>query len=166
MQIRAKTALRSWDIVIAIVALIAVLAAGCTNGAEDDPAPESSTTSTVVDAAASGDEPLVFGDGVVPETAPADFPLPEQAVVGTTMIDRTRGVTEYIVVYPANVLEVVAYYEANLPALSYDITASSGTDAKWSIEFAKGDTTGEVSLSVGGQGLTQGAVTFVDSSVG
>lgn len=147
---------------IAIVAIaLALLVAAC-NGSSGD------TTTTTIDAATTtstttdtSGQDLVFAEGEVPETVPDGFPIPDQAVIGSTMIDRTRGVTEMVAVYPANVTEVVDFFETNLPALGYVIDSSSGTDANWTIVFADGDLDGEIVLVVGGSGLTQGTVRIV-----
>ncbi|OFW65127.1 MAG: hypothetical protein A2135_10725 [Actinobacteria bacterium RBG_16_67_15] len=52
-------------------------------------------------AACSGDsaldtagDPVVFGEGERPPAIPGDFPIPGNAVIGSTMIDRTNHRTE------------------------------------------------------------------------
>ena len=90
----------------------------------------------------------------------------DQAVIGSTMVDRTRDLTEVIVTYPADVPEVVEFFESNLPALGYSVDTSSGTDARWIIEFSSDGSTGELVLSVGGAGLTQSTLSIVTPVAG
>jgi hypothetical protein len=159
MITKARSLLRSTDIVIVVVAAIAILVAGCTDA---DSAEETSPTTTINESVSSDDgQALVFGSGEVPSTVPVDFPIPEEAVIGSTMIDRTRGRTELITTYPANVPDVVEFYETNLPARGYAVDSSSGTDAKWIIDFSSGETTGQVVIATGGSGLSQGTLVFI-----
>jgi len=158
MFTKARTIVRSTDIIIAVVAIVAVLLAGCTG--EDADTSSTTTTSTTTEAS-SGSGDLVFGSGVMPPTVPADLPIPEQAVIGSTLVDTPRGLTEVIVTYPADVTAVVDFYTTNLPALSYVIDSSSGSDAKWEIEFSKDDVSGVIVVSTAGSGLSAGALTIV-----
>ena len=156
MKSRVRSVVRASDVIIAMVALIAVLLAACSGDTAADE-PEVETTTTVTESVAStGQDDVEFGRGELPATVPADFPIPEQAVIGSTMVDRIRDLTEAVVVYPADVPEVVRYYETNLAELGYTIDASSGTDANWVIDFSTEASTGELRLSVGGGSLTQG----------
>ena len=101
-------------LIVPVVAIAAVAfgAAGC-GGLSDE------TTST------TGSE-VVFGRGSVPETVPESFPIPDEAVVGATLVDATRGLTEMILTFPADTAAVVEYYEENLPSRGYQITDSDG----------------------------------------
>ena len=58
----------------------------------------------------------MFGRGSVPDTVPQSFPIPDEAVVGATLVDTNRGLTEMILTLPATVDAVVTYYEENLPS--------------------------------------------------
>jgi hypothetical protein len=95
-------------------------------GACDGP---SATTTTE-----AGGSSVVFGRGSVPETVPSTFPIPDEAVVGATLVDANRGLTEMILNFPADVDAVVAYYEEILPARGYEIGASAGTETDWQID--------------------------------
>ena len=155
-------------VMIALVAAVALLAAACTS---DDPA--ETTTTTVASAiedpttttADTSNDPLVFGNGTVPDTVPEGFPIPEEARVGATMIDRVNGVTELVVVYPAQIEDVVDYFETNLPATGYTVDSSEGTDGRWTITFS-GPATGEVLLDNAGSGVTQGLIRFTGQDSG
>jgi len=145
-------------IMIAIVAAIALLGAACASGAEE---PTTTTSSTTTIPAEIPD--LEFGSGEVPFTVPADFPIPETAVVGSTMIDGVNGRTEMIINFPAPVADVVAFYEANLPALGFEVLNSKGTegtDSEWDISISKDGITGTIRLTFGATSLSSGTFSF------
>jgi hypothetical protein len=146
--------MRTRNILIAIVAAVAVFGAACTDTAVE-PTITSSTTTIPTEI-----PDLEFGRGGVPFTVPADFPLPDSAVVGTTMIDGVNGRSEMTVVFPAAVGEVVDYYETNLPALGFEVTDSMGSESEWDITHTKDGVTGTIHLSFGGTGLTSGTLSF------
>ena len=168
MWTRAKTVVRAGNLLIAIVAVIAVLLGACSGESSTSEPREAAPTTTLVESSASQDtdQDLVFGRGQLPDTVPAGFPIPDQAVIGSTMVDRTRDLTEIIVTYPAEVPEVVQFFESNLPALGYSIDMSSGTDARWVIEFSSDGSTGELILSVGGVGTTQSTLSIITPVTG
>lgn len=116
-------------------------------------------------AACSDDAPtgVVFGDGEIPETMPAGFPIPENAKIGKTLIDYDRGTTEVLAIVPAQVGAVVAFYEMNLPIAGYTIESSDGNVAEWDITFSDGDVVGSVILRVGGSEITQAVVQLTES---
>ncbi len=140
--------MRPLTYLVALLAALSLLVAACSSSDSDD------TTTTT-------GEDLVFGSGELPETVPSDFPFPDQAVIGTTLIDRPRGLTEFITTYPAIVPDVVAFYETNLPAAGYEIVSSEGNDGTWDLEFAKDDLTGEISVDAAGSAVSQGAIRMV-----
>lgn len=141
-------------ILIAIVAAIAVLGAACTSGTAE---PTSTTTTSTIPAEIPD---LEFGSGEVPFTVPAGFPIPETAVIGTTMIDGVNGRTEMIINFPAPVADVVAFYETNLPVLGFEVTNSKGTDSEWDISHSKDGLVGTIRFTLSGTGLTSGAFAF------
>ena len=166
MFTRTRSVLRSTDLIIAAVAIIAVLLAGCTS---DDSTPdEPATTTSVVESgsATTANQDVVFGRGELPSTVPADFPIPEQAVVGATLVDTSRGLTEVILTYPADVPAIVEFYETNLQAFGYALDESTGTDANWTIDFSKDGLTGTITVSTAGPGLAQGSLRIVTAPAG
>ena len=100
---------------VVVVGALALVVAACGGLADDI------TTTT-------GSE-VVFGRGSVPETVPESFPIPDEAVVGATLIDAARGLTEMILTFPADTAAVVVYYEENLPSRGYQITDSDGSSS-------------------------------------
>ena len=116
-------------------------------------------------AACSDDAPtgVVFDEGEVPETVPDGFPVPEEGRIGTTLVDYDRGVTEMVLIVPAEVAVVVAYFETNLPSAGYTIESSDGDLAQWNMTFSDNDVDGLVELQAGGTGITQTVVRFTES---
>lgn len=142
---------------IAVVLAFAVVLVACSGDTSD-----TTTTTATATPGASSEDAIVFGKGELPETVPADFPIPEQAVVGSTLIDRTRGVTEAVLTFPANIDAVKSFYETNLEALGYTIASSTGSGTEWRIAFAKDAMTGEIALLVGASGLSSGTLTLTE----
>ena len=133
--------------VVAVVALALVVAA-CGGSSADI-------------ATTTGSE-VVFGRGSVPETVPESFPIPDEAVVGATLIDAARGLTEMILTFPADTGAVVVYYEENLPSRGYQITDSDGSETDWRIEFGNDVVDGVMSVQTGGSGVAAAAVQFTE----
>jgi len=104
----------------------------------------------------------VFGRGSVPETVPLSFPIPDEAVVGATLVDADRGLTELILTFPAGTAAVVDYYEENLPLRGYQITDSRGTETAWRLDFSDDVVDGVVSVQTGGSGVAAAAVQFTE----
>jgi hypothetical protein len=140
-----------------IVVVLATVLVGCTGGSSD-------TTTSTSTSVSGTDQDLVFGRGEVPDTVPADFPIPEQAQIGATLVNRSTGLTEMVVTYPANVPEVAANYETNLEALGYTVESSSGTDTQWSITFSRDDLSGDITLSSAGTSLSSGTIRLIQPS--
>jgi hypothetical protein len=145
--------MRTRRVLIALVVAIAVISAACTSNG-DSAAQE--TTTTVFEF-----PELEFGRGVVPASVPVSWPTPEQAVIGATMLDGTRKLTEMVLTYPAAVADVSSYYTTNLPALGYEITSASGSDGAVTIEFSGNGVSGTIVLTTGGTGLSAGTIRMV-----
>ncbi|MEN8040890.1 MAG: hypothetical protein ABFR95_05245 [Actinomycetota bacterium] len=148
--------MRTRKTIIAIVAALAVFGAACTDSGADPTTTTTSSTTTLPEEIPD----LEFGSGEVPFTVPSDFPIPETAVVGTTMIDGVNGRTEMNINFPAAVADVVAYYESNLPALGYEVLDSKGTESEWDIAHTKDGVEGSIHLSFGGSSLSSGTLSF------
>jgi hypothetical protein len=138
-------------ILIAIIAGVAVFGAACTS----DAAELTTTSSTPVEI-----PDLEFGSGDVPFTVPAGFPVPDSAVVGSTMIDGQNGRTEMNINFPAKVEEVVAFYETNLPVRGFVVVVSKGTETEWEISHEKDGAEGVIRLIHKGSGLSTGTFSF------
>ncbi|MDK1019392.1 MAG: hypothetical protein QGD89_08325 [Actinomycetota bacterium] len=156
MTHREAGAIRTRKLLIALVAAVAVVGTACTSNAAE----QTTTTSTTVTFNATEIPNLEFGSGEVPFTVPSGFPIPGVAVVGTTMIDGVNGRTEMIINFPASVLDVAAFYEANLPVLGFEVTDSRGTDTEWDIRYVRDGIEGTIHLVFGGSSLSSGTFTF------
>ncbi len=146
--------MRTRRILIALIAVVALVAAACSSST-----PESSSQSAADTPTTTIELPdLEFGRGVMPISVPKAWPMPEEAVIGSTMIDGVNGRTEVVATFPASVQEAAAYYVTNLPITGFDILRSEGTDGEWVIEFSGQGVTGKVSFKIVGSGAS--AVTF------
>ena len=146
--------MRSTRLLTTLVALIvvALFAAGCSNSSTD--------TTMVGDSDAAGG--VVFGSGSVPDTVSESFPIPDEAVIGATLVDTNRGLTEMVLTFPAAVQAVVTYYEENLPPNGYEITRSDGSDADWVMAFHGEGVDGVLRIKTGGSGLSSGTVQLTE----
>ncbi len=139
---------------IVLLVTFALVGAACTA------TPDAATTSTTV----ARDVPdLEFGSGEVPFTVPKLFPIPDTAVIGSTMIDGVNGRTEMIITFPAAVVDIVDYYETNLPVLGFDVKSSRGTEFEWDIVLEIDGTTGTIHIVFAGASLSTGTLLFVVS---
>jgi hypothetical protein len=145
--------MRTSRILIALVLAIAVVSAACTSSS-DTAAPETTTTSFEF-------PDLEVSRGVLPASVPSSWPTPEQSVIGATMMDGTRRLTEIVMTYPASVSDVAAYYTTNLPVLGYEVTSVSGNDGKVTITFADDGVSGTIVLTTGGTSLSAGTIRMV-----
>jgi len=120
----------------------------------------SSTPATTVDP----DQAVIFGSGSLPETMPADLPIPVEAVIGSTLIDRNRSLTEVILRVPASVVALGAFFDANLPGRGYTVGSSAGDDDRWDIEFSNDDLTGTIAIIFGDEDVSQAVITVISGS--
>ena len=110
-------------------------------------------------AAAGGVTTSAAAWGATAATAAAPL-LPEEAVVGATLVDPARNVTEMILTFPADTAAVVDYYEQNLPPRGYTILSSDGSETVWRIVFTDSDADGEMGVQAAGSGIAAATVQF------
>jgi hypothetical protein len=149
-----ERSMRTRNILIAMVAAVALLGAACTSSAEE------TTTTTTIPAEIPD---LEFGKGEVPFTVPAGFPIPDTAVIGTTMIDGVNGRTEMIVSFPSPMADVVSFYETNLPATGFEITDSQGIQTRWEIDHVKDGSDGIIKLAFTSDSISTATFIFIHS---
>ncbi|MDH3262128.1 MAG: hypothetical protein OEM22_01580 [Acidimicrobiia bacterium] len=119
---------------------------------------------TLVGAACSEDAPPVeFGEGEVPPAFPDDFPIPEGAQIGTTLIDRVNTRSEFIMTVAAVVSDMAQFFSVELVSDGYVIDSSEGSVADWSIEFSRGDLAGSIRILLLGQGLVSATAEINDA---
>ncbi len=134
--------------VLAVVAAALVISA-CS--ADDDAA----TTSVVPD------DDVVFGSGSLPDTLPSDFPVPDEAVIGSTLVVRSTGTTEVIMRVPVELAVAVTYFEQNLPARDFTIlTSEANSDAAWAMEIERDDLSGTIDFKTGAPRVTEIVMAF------
>ena len=119
-----------------------------------------SATSTAT-TSAIGD--LVFGSGRIPPGFPADFPIPEAATVGSTLVDKADGRFEVLLFVPADQDATIVYYETNLPNAGYTITASGFDGAVWRLEFTRDGAKGSAVIRLENTGI---ATVAIDLTIG
>ncbi len=147
--------MRTRRILVALVAVIALVAAACSSSTPASVSQMADETTTTIEL-----PDLEFGRGVMPVSVPEAWPMPEQAVIGSTMIDGVNGRTEVVATFPATVDEVVAYYTTNLPVVGFTIIKSEGSDGAWVIEFTGQGVTGTATLQIIGSGVSAGTFEF------
>jgi hypothetical protein len=133
-----------WRILMVVVAAVAIVGAGCSDN------PETSTT----DGVTTGDD-VVFGDGVMPDTIPADFPLPTGSAVGSTMVVSKSGFTEVVVRVSAGMGISAEFFNQGLAQAGYSVDRSEADGAGWVIEFSKDSTRGSLDITEPVEGISQ-----------
>ncbi len=112
-----------------LVVLVALLVTGC---ADDD------------SAGTGGGDQVVFGEGEPPPAFPADFPIPTNAEIGTTLVDRLNHRSEMALQIEGPVDAAVQNFTIGLVSQGYVITSSEGSAGSWTIAFNRGELHGEV----------------------
>jgi hypothetical protein len=96
-------------------------------------------------------EPVVAGEGSMPETFPRDFPVPGEAVLGPTLIDRPNHRSEATLTVESDLVSTVQFFLVGLVNRGYVVERSVGDDAGWSIEFVRGELRGSVEIEMLGE---------------
>ncbi len=140
---------------LTLIVSLALLGAACSGSTTITTGTEAPATTTVDPAAR-----VIFGSGSVPETMPTEFPIPDGAVIGSTLIDRNRDLTEMIVRVTSDVAALTDFYATNLPGRGFTVDFSEKEGAGWKLEFSSEAGAGTVAISDGGRGVAQAVVTF------
>jgi hypothetical protein len=144
---------------IGAVALGAIVVAAC-SGATTETTTTTATSATTPTATTIVQGSVIFGNGSVPETVPDSFPIPDAAVIGTTLQDTESGRTEVVMVLPAEPEAVVLYYEENLPTAGYEVTRSEAAGSGHAIEFTGDGVSGQIIILVGSSNAATAALTL------
>ncbi|MEX2323295.1 MAG: hypothetical protein WEA29_05940 [Acidimicrobiia bacterium] len=110
-----------------LLLVVAIVAVGCGGGAEP--------------------EPIEIGSGSLPSSMPRDFPIPADAVIGSTLIDRVNHRTEVTVTMQQEMVPVVQYFQVGLVNAGYVVNRSEGDGSRWTIEFSKGELLGTIDIN-------------------
>jgi len=96
------------------------------------------------DGAPATTEPVVFGEGEVPETVPEGFPIPPNASIGTTLVDKVNNRTEFRLTVTSDMESTIRFFQVGLVNEGYVITSSEGSAAEWTMTFSLGELTGQI----------------------
>lgn len=135
--------LRALAQLIALLLAVSLVAAGC---GDDDESP---------------DEPLVFGEGELPDSLPDDLPIPAGAAVGSTMVDHPASTTEVNLVINTDLTAAVSEFTVGLVNEGYVVDRSQEQAGQWLVEFSRDSLTGRMILIPSGR-ATQATLTVVD----
>jgi hypothetical protein len=106
-------------------------------------------------------EAVVFGEGEIPESVPESFPIPPNAVIGSTLVDKINHRTEFRLTVASDVESTVRFFQVGLVNQGYVITSSEGNAAEWTMTFRLGDLTGTIfTTPQSGGSVTTAVVTF------
>ena len=108
----------------------------------------------------ASDEPIVFGEGEIPSTFPDDFPIPSDAVIGTSLIDRVGHRSEVELRIPSDLVSTVQFFTVGLVNQGWVIDTSEGSAAEWTILFSRGESTGLIKVSGATPGASLAVVTL------
>lgn len=116
----------------------------------------SGTTGSAPTTAVSGD--VIFGSGSIPDGFPSDFPIPQAATVGSTLVDQNRGRYELILFLPSELEAAVVFFQGNLENAGYTITADGFDGDLWRIEFEREREEGRILMKLEDTGVTSVAL--------
>jgi hypothetical protein len=139
-------------LLVAAVIAFALMASACGDG------DETSSTTAGTDLAAGED--VVFGSGELPETIPADFPLPAGSSVGSTMVVTSSGFTEVIARISANLGTTAEFFDQGLVEAGFAVDSSAGDDKLWVIEFSRDGAKGTIDITEPTEGVSQAVIRY------
>jgi hypothetical protein len=106
---------------------------------------------------------VIFGEGSIPSAVPGDFPLPADAVIGSTLVDNINTKSEFEFRTSTDLGLLVQFLSVRLVEAGYVIDESNGDIASWGLTFRRGSLVGEANLRSLGDGVSQGVVTVNDT---
>ena len=118
-------------------------------------------TALVADRAALDPSAVEVGRGAIPETMPAEFPVPPDAVVGETSVDRGRSTTVVHLVMAASIEEAAGFFTVGLVSGGFVVQRSGEQGEGWEIRFSRLDLRGTVVMAPADAG-TAVTVTIID----
>ncbi len=119
---------------------------------------DSVTSTTTGDTTVSSADDVVFGSGELPETIPAEFPVPMGSSIGSTMVVATSGFTEVIIRLSVERGIAVQFYEQGLEQAGFNVDESADSGDAWEIEFSDSESKGTIEISEPQQGISQALV--------
>lgn len=129
---------------VLVILVLGALAAAC---GDDDVTPTSITSGGII-----------FGEGEVPPAFPSDFPMPANAVIGSTLIDPINHRSEMNIRLGVEMTAMVQFYNVGLVNQGYVVTGSTGSSTSWEITFTRDTLAGSIVFSPLGE-ITQAVAT-------
>jgi hypothetical protein len=87
---------------------------------------------------------IEFGEGEVPDTFPDDFPIPPNARIGSSLIDRVNNKSELSMTVQTDMDVTVRFYTVGLVNEGYVVDSSEGNANTWTVDFSRGELAGRV----------------------
>jgi hypothetical protein len=117
---------------VAVLLAFVVFVAGCGDGGEP-----TGTTQAVT-----------FGEGEIPASVPEDFPIPADAEIGSTLVDKINNKTEFSLTLRSDRESAIQFFQVGLVNQGYVVVSSDGNQTLWELSFRKGEAlTGSITLS-------------------
>jgi hypothetical protein len=111
------------------------------------------------DAATGTTEAVQFGEGSIPDSIPANIPVPDNAVIGTTLVDKINNRTEFRISIPDDIASVIQFFQVGLVNQGYIVESSEGNAAEWTLTFSNGDLRGTIFTTPQGSAATTSVIT-------
>lgn len=141
---------------LAVIAIV-LISAACS----DDPVATTTTTTAAAGTAVSSPDDVVFGSGVMPDTIPSEFPIPQGSVLGSTMVVTKTGFTEVIIRLSAEIGVAAEFFNQGLEQAGFTVESSvAEADGGWRIEFLDGDTPATIELTQSQAGISQAVLRY------
>lgn len=87
-------------------------------------------------------------EGSIPSSFPRDFPIPGDATIGETMIDRINHRSEATLTLESEMVPVIQYFQLELVGAGYVVDTSDGDESQWRIEFFRDELRGSIDITV------------------
>jgi hypothetical protein len=110
------------------------------------------------DAVSGTTEAVVFSEGVIPDSVPDNLPIPDGAVIGTTLVDKINNRTEFRLTIQSDVTSVIRFFEVGLVNQGYVISSSDGNATEWTITFSDGELHGTVLTTPQAEGIATSVI--------
>ncbi len=144
--------------------VLALVAAACSGAATTTTAATPATSATVTGGDSSTTTvvnpvgQLVFGSGEMPSTFPVDFPIPDSAKIGSTMIDGANDRSEMIIRVGAGQDALIVFYTQNFEQLGYTSSSELRANGDAVVTFSKGDVSGTILVRAAENDLAEAIV--------
>jgi hypothetical protein len=112
------------------------------------------------DESATGSTGVEFGSGTLPASVPESFPIPESAVISSTLVDWDRGRTEVVMRIPADPAASILFYDQNLKRTGFTIVSSEGDATERLIVFMGNGIEGDLDIDPEGVQASRVVLTF------